>query len=155
MTKQDHIWENDAEYQEEMKLRNMTPADMLREFHDAMDVKRWGHIGMGDWYNVPSEFADDIELSTTLVEEEYEELFSSDTPENQVKELADLIYVLYGYADRFGIDLDEAVRRVHKSNMSKVDPTTGKPNRREDGKILKGPNYKVANMEGTYVAHRY
>lgn len=155
MTKQDHIWENDAEYQEEMKLRNMTPADMLREFHDAMDVKRWGHIGTGDWYNAPDEYTHDIELASELVAEEYEELLESDNPDNQVKEFADLIYVLYGYADRFGIDLDEAVRRVHKSNMSKVDPITGKPNRREDGKILKGPNYKEANMEGTYVVHHY
>lgn len=30
---------------------------------------------------------------------------------------------------------------VHESNMTKVNPKTGKPNRREDGKILKGPNY--------------
>lgn len=35
----------------------------------------------------------------------------------------------------------EAYRRVHASNMSKLGDD-GKPLRREDGKILKGPNYQ-------------
>lgn len=39
-----------------------------------------------------------------------------------------------------------AYELVHESNMSKVNPETGKPDRREDGKILKGPNYKVPDM---------
>ena len=38
-------------------------------------------------------------------------------------------------------DLNEALYRVHRSNMSKLGED-GKPIRREDGKILKGPNYK-------------
>ena len=37
--------------------------------------------------------------------------------------------------------MPEAFRRVHESNMSKLGDD-GKPLRREDGKILKGPNYK-------------
>lgn len=37
--------------------------------------------------------------------------------------------------------------RVHASNMSKVDPATGQPIRREsDGKIMKGPNYQPPEM---------
>lgn len=39
-----------------------------------------------------------------------------------------------------------AFELVHESNMSKVNPETGKPDRREDGKILKGPNYKAPSM---------
>ena len=38
-------------------------------------------------------------------------------------------------------DLEEALDRVHKSNMSKLG-LDGKPIRRVDGKVLKGPNYK-------------
>ena len=38
-------------------------------------------------------------------------------------------------------DLDEALDRVHKSNMSKLDDT-GKPIYREDGKVLKSTKYK-------------
>jgi predicted HAD superfamily Cof-like phosphohydrolase len=39
----------------------------------------------------------------------------------------------------------EAFKVVHESNMSKLDDE-GKPIRREDGKILKGPNYKAPDM---------
>jgi predicted HAD superfamily Cof-like phosphohydrolase len=35
--------------------------------------------------------------------------------------------------------------RVHKSNMSKLDEN-GQPIYREDGKVLKGPNYKPPNL---------
>ena len=41
--------------------------------------------------------------------------------------------------------LDEALNRVHLSNMSKLD-TEGKPIYREDGKVLKGPNYTPPNL---------
>lgn len=39
---------------------------------------------------------------------------------------------------------DESFARVHKSNMSKL--VNGKALRREDGKILKGPNYKAPEL---------
>jgi len=61
------------------------------------------------------------------------------------KELADLVYVAYGAALTLGIDLDEAVRVVHASNMSKLDPD-GQPIMRADGKVLKGPRYQSPDM---------
>ena len=63
-----------------------------------------------------------------------------------LKELADLVYVCYQYAANLGWDLDEAMHRVHESNMSKLDEY-GKPVYREDGKVLKGPNYQPPNLE--------
>ena len=63
-----------------------------------------------------------------------------------LKELADLVYVCYQYAENMGWFLDEALDRVHKSNMSKLG-ADGKPIYREDGKVLKGPNYKPPNLE--------
>ena len=42
-------------------------------------------------------------------------------------------------------DLDEAMRRIHRSNMSKLG-LDGKPIRRADGKVLKGPNYEPPNL---------
>jgi len=63
-----------------------------------------------------------------------------------LKELADLVYVCYQYAENMGWDLDEALHRVHESNMSKLDEN-GKPIYREDGKVLKGPNYAPPNLE--------
>ena len=69
--------------------------------------------------------------------------------EECLKELADLVYVCYQYAENMGWFLDEALDRVHKSNMSKLDED-GKPIYREDGKVLKGPNYKPPNLEDLF-----
>ena len=66
-------------------------------------------------------------------------------PAEALKELADLVYVAYQYATNMGWDLDEALNRVHLSNMSKLDDN-GKPIYREDGKVLKGPNYKPPTL---------
>lgn len=63
-----------------------------------------------------------------------------------LKELADLIYVAEGCAVSFGLPIEDAYREVHSSNMSKLGKD-GKPIYREDGKVLKGPNYREANME--------
>ena len=62
-----------------------------------------------------------------------------------LKELCDLQYVLSGFAVTFGLLFDEAFQRVHESNMSKLG-TDGKPIYREDGKVLKGPNYKKPDL---------
>jgi len=73
-------------------------------------------------------------------------LTSSRVKQDCLKELADLVYVCYQYAVNMGWDLDEAMHRVHESNMSKLDEN-GNPVLREDGKVLKGPNYKPPNLE--------
>jgi predicted HAD superfamily Cof-like phosphohydrolase len=64
--------------------------------------------------------------------------------EAALKELADLVYVAFQYAAAAGWELDVALDRVHKSNLSKL--VDGKPLKREDGKVLKGPNYQPANL---------
>ena len=69
--------------------------------------------------------------------------------EHALKELADLIYVCYQYAENMGWFLDEALDRVHKSNMSKLDDD-GNPIYREDGKVLKGPNYKPPTLDDLF-----
>ena len=69
--------------------------------------------------------------------------------EHALKELADLVYVAYQYAENMGWFLDEALDRVHKSNMSKLDDD-GNPIYREDGKVLKGPNYKAPDLSDLF-----
>ena len=69
--------------------------------------------------------------------------------EDALKELADLVYVCYQYAENMGWVLDEALNRVHLSNMSKLDED-GKPILREDGKVLKGPNYKPPDLSDLF-----
>lgn len=82
-------------------------------------------------------------MQKCLIDEEYHEFckaFLHEGFEEQLKELADLVYVCYQYAAAQEWDLDEAMNRVHASNLSKLGED-GKPIRREDGKVLKGPNY--------------
>ena len=59
--------------------------------------------------------------------------------------LTDILYVVYGAGHAFGIDLDACYREVHSSNMSKLGED-GKPIYREDGKVLKGPNFRSPNL---------
>lgn len=59
--------------------------------------------------------------------------------------LADIVYVCFGYAIEMGIDLMTVLREVHASNMTKLDES-GRPIFREDGKVLKGPNYQKPNI---------
>lgn len=54
------------------------------------------------------------------------------------KELADVLYVVFGSARRFGISLLPVFRVVHASNMSKLDVGASF---NTDGKLLKSPNY--------------
>ncbi len=65
--------------------------------------------------------------------------------EHALKELADLVYVCYQFAENMGWFLDEALNRVHESNLSKLDDD-GNPIYRDDGKVLKGPNYKPPDL---------
>ena len=69
--------------------------------------------------------------------------------EHALKELADLVYVCYQYAENMGWFLDEALHRVHQSNLSKLGED-GKPIYREDGKVLKGPNYAPPSLEDLF-----
>jgi len=64
-----------------------------------------------------------------------------------VDALADLDYVVEGTRLEFGIDGDPIAAEVHRSNMSKLG-ADGKPVRREDGKIMKGPNYSPPDIVG-------
>ena len=89
-----------------------------------------------------------------LIVEEFKEFLEADgllfrdnlkIEEAALKELADLVYVCYQYAENMGWFLDEALERVHKSNMSKLGED-GKPVYREDGKVLKGPDYEPPTL---------
>lgn len=128
--------------EDKARLRCMTPLDMVREFTKAMGQPLdQPHPFDFDGIDPNSDEGSLEALRYGLVEEEFGEFESATSKENLLKELADLVYVAYGYAATYGLDLDEAVRRVHTSNMSKLDDE-GKPIKREDGKILKSNNYK-------------
>jgi predicted HAD superfamily Cof-like phosphohydrolase len=88
-------------------------------------------------------------LYAALIAEETDEWRSEylhDTREDQLKELADLVYVVYGYANAKGWDLDEAVRRVHENNLGRCIQPDGSIQRRSDGKILKNQAYPKVDL---------
>ena len=78
-------------------------------------------------------------------EELYADPENPDLREALVKELSDLVFVCYQFAAAFNIDLDEAMFRVFESNLTKLDDS-GQPIFRDDGKVLKGPNYKAPDL---------
>lgn len=129
-----------AEYDREDKindLKDYTPLDMVKEFATAMDHP------LGEKYGYSRKLEG---LRWLLLKEEYNEVRDADGPQELLKELADLVYVTYGYAATYGWDLDEAIRRVHLSNMSKLG-TDGKPLKDAEGKVMKGPNYKKPTLK--------
>lgn len=64
--------------------------------------------------------------------------------EDCLKELSDVVYVCYQLAAAAGWDLDEALDRVHVSNMSKLE--NGKPIKDQYGKIQKSKNYQPPTL---------
>ena len=93
---------------------------------------------------------DTMELRIDLIEEELEEfkdaiIDGDGTLVDVADALSDLLYVVYGAGHSFGIDLDKCFAEVHRSNMSKLDDD-GLPFYREDGKVLKGPNFSEPDL---------
>lgn len=89
-----------------------------------------------------------LQLRLELIEEELRELYLGVERKNIIEvadALTDLLYVVYGMGAAMGIELDYCFAEVHSSNMSKLGED-GKPIYREDGKVLKGPNYKPPNL---------
>lgn len=100
--------------------------------------------------NVLKETADVIYVVTPLVGIVSELSNIGLVSEERITKLQDLIErvdaKLATAIAMFGEDtITEAVKLVHASNMSKLDDS-GKPVRREDGKIMKGPNYKAPDL---------
>jgi len=88
-------------------------------------------------------------LRLELIREEVEELTVATNAMDMIEiadALTDILYVVYGAGHAFGIDLDECYHEVHRINMSKLG-ADGKPIYREDGKILKGPDYFHPNLK--------
>ena len=129
----------------------MSLLEQARKFREVFgqeivsNISRYGFIKKKLW-----------DMQTRLIREEASEfLVAADEcfadPENTkareevVKELSDLVFVCYQFAATYGIDLDKAMTLVFESNLSKLDEQ-GKPIYREDGKVLKGPNYVPPNL---------
>ncbi|MGC4097446.1 MAG: MazG nucleotide pyrophosphohydrolase domain-containing protein [Nitrospira sp.] len=95
---------------------------------------------------------DTKELRVRLIQEEFDELKEAMAAGNLAavaKELADLLYVTYGTAVSYGIDMDPVFREVHRSNLSKIGGY-----KRADGKWIKPPTYSPADIESIVEVQR-
>lgn len=109
-----------------------TAAAMLVEFH--------GH---------PNCAPEQTDLRRTLHREEHRELeaeLEAERPDRAkiARELADVVYVAYGTALVYGIDLDAALREIHRAAMTKLEANV----RRADGKVLKPPGFVPPDVTG-------
>jgi len=113
----------------------MTQYNMVHEFHRVYDCN------ISDEPSLPGK--EERALRISLLKEEYNEYIQAEKIGDLVEiadALADMLYIINGTCVSYGIPIEEIFAEVHASNMSKLDEN-GQVIRREDGKVLKGPNY--------------
>lgn len=91
------------------------------------------------------------EMYVNLITEEYKELLTAQQNQDRVETLdalIDIMVVTAGALHSLGVDCEGAWKEVMRSNFAKIDPRTGKVQRREDGKILKPANWEPPRLAG-------
>ena len=89
--------------------------------------------------------SDQAELYKKLIKEEVEEFWEAEAASDDVEQIDacfDMMWVIVGYMKSRGWDCENIWDEGAKSNLSKIDPVSGKVIRREDGKILKPEGWK-------------
>jgi phosphoribosyl-ATP pyrophosphohydrolase len=118
--------------------------DQVKEFAEVFNIKYSKEIN-------PNLDQSTIDLRFRLMEEENLEYLEA-AKNNDIVEIADalgdILYILCGTILAHGLQhkIIEVFNEIQRSNMSKLD-INGKPVIREDGKILKGPNYFKPNIK--------
>ena len=118
--------------------------DAVKEFNEAFNIK----------YSQDQEANLDeatIELRYRLMQEENDEYLEAARKQDLVEiadALGDKLYILCGTILAHGLQdkIVEVFDEIQRSNMSKLS-ADGTPVIREDGKILKGPNYFKPNIK--------
>lgn len=121
----------------------------VKEFHDTYNC----YTAKDGVVEFPSE--DVRKVRFDILKEEWEEYIDAEEADDMVEvadALADMIYIAYGTALSYGIPLDEVLAEVQRSNMSKLGED-GKPIYREDGKVLKGPNFSEPDIKSILIKH--
>ena len=103
-----------------MTSTNQTNFQKIQEFHNASGLENHQEHQL-DIFS--EEKVGLIKLRLDLIQEEFNELKeaiqNNDFPEVR-DAISDILYVVYGAGSSFGVNLDEAFRLVHDSNMSKL-----------------------------------
>jgi len=119
----------------------MKSIDLVRQFHVAFGQP------IRDTPSIDNEAINALRVALILEEtRELDDALEARDPVAVLDALTDLQYVLDGAYLSLGFHRfkDAASAEVHRSNMSKLDD--GAPVLREDGKILKGPDYSPPNL---------
>ena len=130
----------------------MTLGEQAKTFREVFNqecldnISRFGFIKKQLWDMQVELINEESCEFLEAAEELYADPENTDRREDLVKELSDLVFVCYQFAAAFNIDLDKAMSLVFESNLSKLDEQ-GMPIYREDGKVLKGPNYCPPNLD--------
>lgn len=122
---------------------SQTPQEMVKEFHTVFKSEEIPPKKVGLSHSPLEE----LRLKK-LITEEYEELmdaYENDDFIEVVDALADLVYVIYGAALTIGVDLDDCLREVHRTNMNKLDEN-GEPILDENGKIRKPAGWQGPDL---------
>jgi predicted HAD superfamily Cof-like phosphohydrolase len=110
-----------------------------------------------DTFGIPNEYAPKATISNDLIDlrfklmaeenEEYLEAAKNGDLVEVADALGDMMYILCGTILSHGMQhkIEEVFEEIQRSNMSKLGED-GKPIYREDGKVLKGPNYFKPNI---------
>jgi len=77
--------------------------------------------------------------------EEYKQAIFDEDIEQIADALGDLVVVAIGAMCEHGLPIERVMRAIYESNMSKLDENNN-PIFREDGKLLKGPNFKEPDL---------
>ncbi len=116
----------------------------VQEFHEA--------FGLGVQQSpVANLSVQKLKLRFDLMDEENQEYLEA-AENNDLVEVADalgdMLYILCGTILEHGMQhkIEEVFNEIQRSNMSKLG-ADGKPIYREDGKVMKGPNYFKPNIE--------
>jgi predicted HAD superfamily Cof-like phosphohydrolase len=100
-----------------------------------------------------------FDLYLKLIKEEYHELLEAqglDADHNRVKDadpeetldaLVDILVVTIGAIHSMGANAEGAWNEVMRTNLAKIDPTTGKVRKREDGKVLKPEGWQPPDLK--------
>lgn len=118
----------------------MDMMDAIFEFHNAMGIPA---------QPLPNLYPEGDSLRESLITEEFIELHEATKDQDLVEiadALGDIVYVAFGTAINYGINLNLVLEEIHRSNMTKVDTKTGKVILRHDGKVMKPPSFSPADI---------
>lgn len=118
--------------------------DAVLAFHNAFSVEVSHHPTVNTSFDL-------AQLRFRLMGEENEEYLNAVKNHDLVEvadALGDMLYILCGTILTHGMQhiIEDVFDEIQKSNMSKLG-ADGKPIYREDGKVMKGPDYKKPNLK--------